>query len=109
MVRSGFILEFRAGTSASVQVHPETFGKTAVKLYRFDSCPAHISESQLACDSRPYGFGAPGTLEHIRPILVRHLEARGRTWEALVAAKRARRMQVTGWADDPVADMEDMA
>lgn len=53
--------------------------------------------------------GLAGTLEHIRPILVRYLESRGRTWEALVAAKRAKRMEITGWADDPAVDAEDVA
>ncbi len=53
--------------------------------------------------------GLTGTLEHIRPILVRYLESRSRTWDALVAAKRAKRMEITGWADGPAADAEDVA
>lgn len=53
--------------------------------------------------------GLAGTLEHIRPILVRYLESRGRTWEALVAAKRAKRMEITGWVDDLALDAEDVA
>jgi hypothetical protein len=44
--------------------------------------------------------GLQETLERVGPILARYLDSRGRTWEAEVARKRARRMSVTGWLDD---------
>jgi hypothetical protein len=48
-------------------------------------------------------------MQRVGPILVRYLESRGRTWEALVARKAAQRMSVTGWADDLAAAEEDAA
>jgi hypothetical protein len=44
--------------------------------------------------------GLDETLEHVGPILLRYLESRGRTWEAEVVRKRAKRMNVSGWIED---------
>jgi hypothetical protein len=49
------------------------------------------------------------TMERVGPILIRYLESRGRTWEALVARKAAQRMSVTGWADDLAESEEEVA
>lgn len=53
--------------------------------------------------------GVVDTMEGVGPILVRYLESRGRTWEAEVARKRARRMSVSGWIDDDLDVEEDAA
>lgn len=57
----------------------------------------------------PEWRGLHGALEHVGPILARYLESKGRTWEADVVRKRARRLDVTGWADDPAEDRGDAA
>jgi hypothetical protein len=57
----------------------------------------------------PEWGGLYGTLEHVAPIMARYLERRGRTWEADVVRKRALRMEVTGWIDDPAEDAGDAA
>lgn len=49
----------------------------------------------------------PSAREWRQPVLVRYLESTGRTWQAFVAATRAKRMEITGWADDPAADGND--
>ena len=57
----------------------------------------------------PEWRGMHGALEQVGPILARYLEGRGRSWEADVVRKRMQRMEVTGWADDPAEDVEDVA
>lgn len=53
--------------------------------------------------------GVTGAMERVGPILVRYLESRGRTREALVARKAAQRMSVTGWADELAESEEEVA
>ena len=49
-------------------------------------------------------------MERAGPILLRYLQSRGRTWEAEVVRKRARRVSVTGWLDDDLeAGVDDAA
>lgn len=57
----------------------------------------------------PEWHGLHGALEQVGPILARYLESKGRTWEADVVRKRAQRLDVTGWTENPAEDRGDAA